>query len=187
MPNYNLKNVKILVIEQNSLTLEALIALLQGLGVGHVQSASTINGALEILKQGTLDLVISDWSPGIDGILFLDRVRNDTSNPNPFIPVIFLTAYSDNKQIKKAINAGINDFIAKPFSARHIYKRIIKVIEVPHFFIRSGVYFGPCRRHVLIDNYHNENQRRTSYGGAERRLSAIHMEDDSLPYRPTGD
>ena len=182
MTNYNLKNIQILVIERNPLMLEAVALLLKGLGVCHVVTASTVDDGFAKFREQPLDLVISDWSPTTDALKFLEMVRNDSSKTNPFIPILVLTAYSDRDQLQTAVAAGINDFISKPFAARDIYKRIQKMIEIPNFYVRSGVYFGPCRRHLMLDEYHARFRGLTAYNGSERRLRAIHMADDSLAY-----
>jgi len=182
MTIYNLKNVHILVIERNPLMREAIALLLKGLGVRHLRSASTGDEAFGLFRKLPIDLVISDWSPTTDALQFLEMVRNDTSKTNPFIPILVLTAYSDPDQLQKAIAAGINDFMSKPFVARDIYKRIHKMIEIPNFYVRSGVYFGPCRRHLMLDEYHARFKGMAPYRGSERRLRTIPMEDDSLAY-----
>ncbi len=181
MANYNIKNLKILVVEQNSLSAAALIKMLHELGVREVFAAASVDDGFKIFKNQQLDLVFSDWSPGVDGIRFLDMVRNDRMKTNPFIPVIILSAYSDTKQLTQAINAGINNFLSKPLSARGIYKQIKRTIEIPNFFVRSGHYFGPCRRHMTT-NYRSS----AAFEGQERRVRTIPMGDESLTYGSVG-
>lgn len=182
MPNYNLEKLDVLVLEQNPLSSDAIQLLMRRLGVKDVKCAQEVDTAFEIFQQHPIDLVICDWSPTVDGIEFLHMVRNDSSRTNPYIPVILLTAFSEPDHLKKAVNAGINEFISKPFTPRRIYRRIKKVIEVPHFFVRSGVYFGPCRRHMKIAHHHNQNEKNADYIGDERRIRAINMDDDSWAY-----
>ncbi len=183
MADYNIARLKILIIESNALTAKAIKNALCQLGVLEVFCAANIEDALETLATTELDLILSDWSPQMNGLQLLQRVRNDHSKSNPYIPVIFLSAFSDSEQRKEAINAGINDFLTKPFTARRIYNHIKRTIEVPSFFLRSGRYFGPCRR-LANKPYDNTPLLNSEiYAGDERRFHKVPMEDDALAYR----
>lgn len=182
MTNYNLGKLDILVIEQNPLTLEAIQMLLTNLGLKSVTCAPDVDQGFELFKKEPVDLVLCDWSPGVDGTDFLNRVRKDKAKTNPYIPVMILSAYSDEAFIQKAVNAGTNDFIAKPFTPRRIYQRLKKAIELPHLFIRSGSYFGPCRRNLSAAKLSNQFKRQTSYEGLERRIRDIDLEHEQFGY-----
>ncbi len=67
-----------------------------------------------------------------------------------------------------ARNAGVDDFLAKPISAKSLLSRIMAVLGEPRKFIRSGDYFGPDRR----------RKDSPSYRGAERRKVNIVSEGD---------
>ncbi len=184
MPDYNIENMKILVVEQNALFAEAISTLLRELGVRDILIATTIEDAYDIFKSEPLDLVFCDWSPGLDALHFMHMVRNHQSDTNPFVPVIVLSAYSDLDQLKQAVNAGISDFLTKPLNPRKVYQRIKKAIESPTFFVRSGVYFGPCRRHVGIfdDDQYGLDQTGSDDPGKERRIREISIKDDGMRY-----
>jgi len=182
MVDYNIQNLKILVVEQNGLSAEAISALLRELGVREIFVASSVNDAFKLFETESVDLVFCDWSPNLDGIHFLDKVRNGKDRTNPYLPVILLSAYSDLEQLKEAINAGISDFVTKPFSARRLYTRIKKAIELPITYVRSGGYFGPCRRRSSDGRILNRDKFISPYEGQERRVRTIPIGDNPYAY-----
>ncbi len=57
-----------------------------------------------------------------------------------------LTGHPELHRVIESRDAGINEFLAKPLSAKALYQRIVTIIENPRPFIRTENYFGPCRR-----------------------------------------
>src|SRR5450432_3857545 len=86
-------------------------------------------------------------------------IRQPGANANPFVPIIMLTGRTQRKNIVKARDAGITEFLAKPFSAKSLYERILNIVVNPRPFIKAKQYFGPDRR----------RSKGTNYTGPERR------------------
>jgi two-component system chemotaxis response regulator CheY len=82
----------------------------------------------------------------LDGIDFTRMVRTAPDSPNPFVPIIMLTAQSSMERVTQARDSGVNEFLAKPVTAKGLYSRIATVIERPRQFVRASEYFGPGRR-----------------------------------------
>jgi DNA-binding NtrC family response regulator len=61
-------------------------------------------------------------------------------------PVIMITGYTTQKRVAEARDAGVNEFLAKPVTARGIIDRITRIVEHPRPYIRTETYFGPDRR-----------------------------------------
>ena len=76
-------------------------------------------------------------------------------------PLVLMSGHTEQWRVNMARDAGVNEFLAKPISAKTLYDRILAVIEKPRPFVRTKNYFGPCRRRV--------NSR--DYAGPERRFS----------------
>lgn len=70
----------------------------------------------------------------------------------------------------KARDAGMTEFLVKPFSARSMARRITMVIENPRQFVRTDDFFGPDRRRHRISNY----------TGQERRKDLMEMGDQQM-------
>ncbi len=49
-------------------------------------------------------------------------------------------------QVNKVVDAGVHEFLAKPFTADGLLKKITSAINAPRQFVRTRIYVGPCRR-----------------------------------------
>ena len=95
-------------------------------GKATVLEADSAEGARQILKQYTPDLIISDIGmPDEDGLEFIRKFRRDQTD---FIPAIALTAYVRNEEVKEALDAGFQAHIAKPVSKDALFAGIAKVM-----------------------------------------------------------
>jgi DNA-binding response OmpR family regulator len=57
-----------------------------------------------------------------------------------------LSGHTELQRICEARDAGVNEFLAKPISARALYSRMMSLIANPRPFVRTATYFGPDRR-----------------------------------------
>ena len=139
-------------------------SMLSRFGIRHVIEASDAIKALEVLKTSTVDFVIVDQQmEPLDGNEFVRLVRTADDSPNPFIPMIMLTAHSGRKSVIRARDAGITEFLSKPVCVRDLYLRIIETLNHPREFIRSPSYFGPDRRRSNGSNYKGPDRRKSVY------------------------
>ncbi len=171
MATYHLDRLNVLLVEDNGYIRNILYDMLNHLGVGHIATAESGKDAIEFLKllnerpqaAGVLgiDIIISDllMSP-IDGLLFLEWVRNRKDSPNRFVPFIMLSGAADIGYVTQARDKGVTEFLAKPFSAQSVWEKLAQVIEHPRPFIATQAYFGPDRR----------RQRRGPPEAGERRV-----------------
>ncbi len=154
---YQLHRISILVVEDNQPMLEIAKSLLLTFGVGHVIAASNGEIGYKRFCEYNPDIVIADWMmKPMDGISFTRMIRNDPTSPNAYVPIILMTGFSERRRVLQARDAGVTEFLVKPFNARDLYKRIAQVIERPRQFVRSDSFFGPDRRRSRdagISNY----------------------------------
>lgn len=152
--SYRFHNISALIVEDNQPMLEITKSLLLTFGVGRVVGAKNGREGLEKLRLHDPDLVIADWMmKPIDGISFTRYVRQDEHIPNPYVPIILMTGFSEKRRVLQARDAGVTEFLVKPFNARQLYKRIVQIIERPRQFVRSEDFFGPDRRRKLVEEY----------------------------------
>ncbi|WP_265455931.1 response regulator transcription factor [Enterococcus sp. HY326] len=110
---------KILVIEDNNELNEMLATILAD--DYHVQPAYSGTEGLLYFQQDEFDLVLLDrMLPGKDGGEVLAEIRKHSQ-----IPVIFLTALTDQQEISQLLLAGANDYLTKPFNIDELKARII--------------------------------------------------------------
>lgn len=144
---YQFENITVLVVEDNQPMLDVTKSLLLTFGVGQVIGAKDGGEGFEKYCQYNPDMIIADWMmKPMDGISFTRQVRNAPNSPNQYVPIILMTGFSEKRRVIQARDAGVTEFLVKPFSARDLYRRIAQVIERPRQFIRSDDFFGPDRR-----------------------------------------
>jgi CheY-like chemotaxis protein len=142
-----LDNVRILVVEDNSFARRIVLEILKHLGATNFVVAKDGEEAWQEIKREVPDLVMLDWEMApVDGLNFLRRVRHDPASPNPYLPVIMVTGYADRWHVFAARDAGVNEYVIKPISAKALLDRIQAVVERPRRFVRIGKFFGPDRR-----------------------------------------
>lgn len=160
MANTGLEKLSVLVVDDHINMRRIISTILHAFGIISVTEATDGADAIEAMRSHHTDVVILDWEmPGIDGVEFTQLIRNASDSPNPFVPIIFLTSYSDKRHVIEARDAGATEFLAKPVSAKAIYDRLIAIINRPRPFIRSKNYFGPCRRRRANQEYHGSERR----------------------------
>ena len=117
--------------------------------------------AVKVMKKFQADIVLTDWHmEPQDGIDLVRIIRNSKDSPNPYVPIIMLTGHTELQRVIDARDAGVNEFLAKPLSAKSLYGRIATIIESPRPFVRTKEYFGPCRRRQNLGPQGGMKERR---------------------------
>lgn len=155
-----LARLQVLVVEDNLHMRKLIKTILYALGIKGLREATDGAEALKELKTFPADLVLTDWlMEPVDGIELVRQIRNGKNSTNEYLPVVMISGHSSRDSIISARDAGVNEFLVKPISAKGLYQRIVSIIERPRPFVRTKNFFGPCRRR------HNWSQ----YTGPERR------------------
>jgi len=117
----------ILLVEDEP-AIQELIAFNLSQAGHHVLRASTAEAAITLVKNALPDLILLDWMlPGSSGIEVARRLRADERTRQ--IPIIMLTARSDEQDKVTGLEAGADDYITKPFSPRELLARIKAVLR----------------------------------------------------------
>jgi len=123
------KNIRILIVDDYATMLRIMRNLLKQLEFGNVDDASDGEAALLKLQQngGNYDLIISDWNmEPMTGIDFLKKVRADDKLKH--IPFIMVTAESKAENVVAAKQAGVSNYIVKPFNAETLKMKMSSVL-----------------------------------------------------------
>ena len=119
-------NMKILVVDDFSTMRRINKSLLRQLGYTNIEEADDGSTALQRLKQGDIDFVVSDWNmPKMEGIELLKAVRGDEKLKDT--PFLMVTAESDKEKVVEAVKAGVNNYVVKPFTAETLKEKIKKI------------------------------------------------------------
>ena len=144
---YVLDNMNVLVLDDNRHMRSLVQSILHALGVKNIREAGDAADAFKELQHFHADIIIVDWHmEPLDGLDFVRLVRTAKDSPNPYVPIIMLSGYTEYRRITEARDAGVNEFLAKPISAKALYQRFAMIIDNPRSFVRTKTYFGPDRR-----------------------------------------
>lgn len=126
---------KILVVDDEPRNIKILQIQLQARGY-NVLTANDGAEALEVIKKHSPDLILLDINmPKVDGYEVLESVR--ANKTTEFIPIIMITALRDTEENRiKAVEAGADDFIEKPFNSFEVLARIRSLLRIKHYHDR---------------------------------------------------
>jgi DNA-binding NtrC family response regulator len=119
-----LREMTILLIDDDEWIRDSLSIFFEGEGC-HITALQTAEEGIEEVKRKHYDIIISDYRlPGMDGLEFFKRIRND----HPDTLNVLITAFGNKTLMKEANRLGIRDFIEKPFSTRTIEESLSGLI-----------------------------------------------------------
>jgi two-component system chemotaxis response regulator CheY len=120
--------MKILVVDDFAMVRKIIRNHLKKIGYENVEEAEDGVAALNVLKTQIIDFIISDWNmPNMTGIELLQAVRADSALGK--IPFLMITAEVSKGNVIKAVQAGVNGYIAKPFEAATLNEKITQIME----------------------------------------------------------
>ena len=159
----DLSRLRVLIVDDNHHMINIVKTILRGFGIKDYFEARDAAEAFDIVPSAEVDLIIVDFLMNLlDGIDFIRLVRTAADSPNPYVPIIMLTAYSERTKVEAARDAGTTEFCCKPVTTSELYRKVASVINHPRPFVRTALYFGPDRR----------RRSAKAYTGPERRKSA---------------
>ena len=121
--------INVLVVDDAATMRRIVRSLLRELGIKNVREAEDGEIALEDLKRQKADLVVSDWAmPKMTGIELLRAIRQDEALKDT--PVLMVTAESKKENIMEAVQAGVNNYIVKPFNSKTLEEKLNKIFKV---------------------------------------------------------
>ncbi len=121
------KNMNILIVDDYKTMLRILRNLLRQLGFSNIEDATDGGMALQKLRGAEIGLVISDWNmEPMTGIELLREVRGDDKLKH--LPFIMITAESKTENVVAAKEAGVSNYIVKPFNAETLKAKIASVL-----------------------------------------------------------
>ena len=154
------KRLKILVVDDNAAMRGLVRTVLTAFGCEMIFEASTAHQCVEVLRAKAIDIVVLDWKMApVDGLSLVKLLRHPDKSPNPYVPVIMLTAYAELSKVREARDAGVTEFMAKPFAADALYRCIQSIVNRPRPFVRTKQFFGPDRRRVVKPDYQGPKRR----------------------------
>lgn len=122
------KNMRILVVDDFSTMRRIVKNILKQLEFTNVVDADDGTTAWEVLNKDTIDFVVSDWNmPKMTGLELLKRIRNTEEFAD--IPFLMVTAEGQQENIIEAVQAGVSNYIVKPFTPETFEQKIKKIFK----------------------------------------------------------
>jgi CheY-like chemotaxis protein len=159
MPKGRFSKLSILIADTSPYTGNIIASMLRTLGIHDIREVNDGRAALTELALRSFDVMMIDEPLAeIDGVEVTRRLRKTEGAVNRLMPVIMMASAPDVAAIAAARDAGVTEFLRKPFAGSHIESRLIAIEAQPRGFIEASAYVGPDRR-----------RRRAGFGGGERR------------------
>ncbi len=146
---YDFSGLDVIVADDVERMRAMLVSTLEAFGVTRIREAEDGETAWAAIAERTPDLLITDFDMRpLDGAGLTRRIRQASDSPNRFLPIVMVTAFTDSGRLTEARDAGVNEIMHKPASARALRAHMAAVLESPRPFIHTMRYFGPDRRRV---------------------------------------
>jgi len=121
-------NMKILVVDDMSTMRRIVKNIMKQLGFANIEEAENGQDALTKLHAESYGFVISDWNmPVMTGIDMLRAIRAD--DKLKALPVLMVTAEAQKENLIEAIQAGVSNYIVKPFTAEVLQEKMNKIFK----------------------------------------------------------
>ena len=118
--------MKILVVDDSSTMRRIIINTLARIGFTDVAEGEHGKAGLEVLAKGGIEMIITDWNmPEMDGLEFVQNVRAQ----NAALPILMVTTNAAREDIVQALQAGVNNYVVKPFTPDTLKEKIGSVLD----------------------------------------------------------
>ena len=119
-------SMNVLIVDDFATMRRILRNILKQLEFTNIFEADDGTTALEVLEKQKIDLIISDWNmPKMTGLDLLKVVRSNSEFKS--IPFLMVTAEAQKKNVINAVQAGVSNYIVKPFTADQIMEKLEKI------------------------------------------------------------
>ncbi len=142
-----LNDARVVLVDEQLYTRHLMQHSLNAIGFREIEGCSEVSDMLEALEFVRPDLVIVDIDNQRELVCrAIQGIRNGHFGLNPFILIAATTWMPEQDTIDAALNAGIDDIIAKPISAQTLRARVANLVDNRREFVATSTYLGPDRR-----------------------------------------
>ena len=151
---------RVLIVEPVQASARLLAELLRNIAPCHVWVAATTERALEITKMGDPRLIFTEFTgEGTDGLAFVRALRRSSFACRK-APVIMITAQATPTSILGARDAGVHEFLRKPYTNKDLVRRLEAVALAPRGWVEAVGYVGPDRRRFNSAEFKGARKRK---------------------------
>lgn len=121
-------SMKVLVVDDFAAMRRILKNVLKQIGFTNILEADDGTTALDVLKNNKVDLIVSDWTmPKMNGLDLLKTVRSNEDTKD--MPFLMVTASSQKDDVIQAVQAGVSNYIVKPFTADTVEEKLTRIFR----------------------------------------------------------
>lgn len=145
--NESLASIKIMMIEDDRIMVTLIRDILVIMGFRNIVMFTDAASAFEDIKMNDYDLILCDWKmKGMNGIEFTKALRAYDEGNKRYTPIIMVTGKAHEEDVKVARDAGVTEYLVKPFSVVAMSQKIKNLLDHPRSFVSSEAFNGPDRR-----------------------------------------
>ena len=116
-------NAKVLVADDSGTMRKIIIRSLNAVGIKDIVEAADGDEACTLFQEEQFDLVLTDWNmPGKTGLEVVQTIRATGSK----VPIVLITTEGEKSRVLQAIQAGVSDYLVKPFEADSLREKLEK-------------------------------------------------------------
>ena len=150
---------RVLVVDGSQATVRMLTELLHNIWPGKTRAASTTQTGLGIAQSFDPRLIFVEYADeGLDGLAFTRKLRRSEFTCRK-VPVIMVTGQATRAAIMGARDAGVHEFLRKPFTNKDLLRRLEAVTLQPREWVEAINYIGPDRRRFNSAGYKGARKR----------------------------
>ncbi|MFV0277343.1 MAG: response regulator [Parahaliea sp.] len=133
-----LESQHILLVDDDTFMLAAVGKVLSNLGFSRIERAENGQQALEILRQGQVDLLLTDVQmPVLNGLELTRQIRSGTAQVPRHLPVVIFTSFSNDDTLGSALALDVNGFLSKPVKPLAIAQKILLALAEEERVVRA--------------------------------------------------
>ena len=113
--------MKVLLVDDSSTMRKIILRSLNAVGITDVAEAGDGEEAFTMFGPGGFNLVLTDWNmPKKNGLELVKSIRESGSK----VPIVMITTEAEKQQVLTAVQAGVNDYLLKPFTAEVLREKL---------------------------------------------------------------
>lgn len=143
----SLNKIKVLLVEDDPIMASLIRDVLDIMGFKNINMFRNGDDAFKDIVTNSYDLILCDWRmAGLNGIEFTKKLRAYEAQQKRFTPLIMVTGKAHEDDVREARDAGVTEYLIKPFSIYSLCEKVKSILERPRDFVVAEEYTGPDRR-----------------------------------------
>lgn len=164
---------RVLVLDVQTASVRLLVESLQSMGAGTIYAERALKAALTVARDHNPQIIFTEFSgPGWDGVEFARTIRRSEFACR-MAPIIMITGEATAQAILSARDAGVHEYLRKPYSLNDLARRVEAVTLRSRDWVEGMHYIGPDRRRFNSGEASAPRKRRSSDAQAPSEQGAI--------------